>query len=192
MKKAATQSRGASFDKIWTVSNMLSMFRMLLAIPLAFVLQDAERMLPFVLVLSAVAYASDLLDGWVARTFDGESRFGRIIDPLADKVFITVGVLGMEAAGLIPWWFTILVIARDIIILAGGVHLRARTGQVVQSTMLGKATVVSIGVALIAALFGEGSSHPLPVLLLLLAVGMIAASLYGYGQRYVSLIGRKK
>lgn len=192
MKKARTQTRGASFDKIWTVSNMLSMFRMLLAIPLAFVLQDAERMLPFVLLISAVAYASDLLDGWVARTFDGESRFGRIIDPLADKVFITVGVLVMAATRLIPWWFTVLVIARDLIILLGGVHLRMRTGQVVQSTMLGKATVVSIGAALIAALFGLGSSNPLPMLLLLLAVGMIAASLYGYGQRYVSLIGRKK
>jgi cardiolipin synthase (CMP-forming) len=186
MKTKTQQPRDAS-EAIWTPSNMLSMLRMLMALPLAFLLLEPRGNTHWILMLAAAAYASDLLDGWLARQFGGETKFGRIIDPLADKVFITVAVLMMIARGIVPLWFGVVVVARDIIIFAGGMHLRAKSGVLVQSTMLGKATVVSIGVVLVAALFADGR-QTLLTLLMLLSLGFIAASLYSYGERYFRLL----
>lgn len=186
MKTKKQVPRDAS-EAIWTPSNMLSMLRMLLALPLAFLLQEPRGNMHWILIIGAAAYASDLLDGWLARQFGGESKFGRIIDPLADKVFITVTVFMMIAVGIVPLWFGVVVVVRDIIIFAGGIHLRAKSGVLVQSTMLGKATVVSIGVVLVAALFADGRDTLL-TLLMLLSLGFIVASLYNYGERYLRLI----
>jgi cardiolipin synthase (CMP-forming) len=172
---------------VWTASNMVSMLRLLMALPLALLLLEPGRNMHWILVLGALAYASDLLDGWLARHFASESSFGRIIDPLADKVFITVAVVMMIVSNIVPLWFGIVIIARDIIILAGGLHLKRRSGILVQSTMLGKAAVVSIGVVLVTALVTEGR-HVLLTLSLLLSLGLIVASLYTYAERYWKLL----
>lgn len=178
-------------DRIWTPSNMLSFLRMLLVIPFAILLGDVHGNQLLLGAIALIAYATDLLDGWIARTFEGESRLGRIIDPLADKVFIIVAVVVMVVQELLPLWFVIVVVLRDIVILLGGLHLRKRTGVLVQSNMLGKATVVSIGLVLLAAIFGDGGRDTLFTLLLLLSLGLIAASFYTYGERYFRLLRGK-
>ncbi len=186
--KTKKQNPAASVsDAVWTPSNMLSMLRLLMALPLALLFLEPRGNSHWILILAIAAYASDLLDGWLARQFGGETKFGRIIDPLADKVFITVAVLMMIGVGMVPLWFGIAVIARDLIILAGGLHIRSRSGMLVQSTMLGKATVVSICVVLITALFMDGRQTIL-MLLMLLSLGFMVASLYTYGERYLRLI----
>lgn len=71
------------------------------------------------------AAASDGIDGWIARRFDQRSRFGAIIDPIADKsllltAFITLTLVDWGPDGWhLPAWFTALVIARDGIIVGG-------------------------------------------------------------------------
>ncbi len=189
--KAKKKNPSEVSDAVWTPSNMLSMSRMLMAVPLAFLLIEPRGNTHWIVILTGVAYISDLLDGWLARQFGGESKFGRIIDPLADKVYIGVAVLMLIWSGLVPLWFGIVILARDLIILAGGLHLRKRSGILVQSTMLGKATVVSIGVVLIMSLFSEGR-QTIMTLLMLVSLGFIAASLYNYGERYISLMKKAR
>jgi len=71
-----------------------------------------------------LAAASDGLDGFIARRFNQQSRLGSILDPIADKslvltALITLSVVEWGANWSLPIWFSVLVIARDIIILGG-------------------------------------------------------------------------
>ena len=72
-----------------------------------------------------LASASDGIDGWIARRFNQRSRFGAIIDPIADKsllltALITLSIVDWGPDGWrIPLWFATVVIVRDVIILGG-------------------------------------------------------------------------
>lgn len=175
-----------------TISNGLSALRALLTIPLVVLLLDgvATNRLA-ILGIAVLAYGSDLLDGWLARTLRQESDLGRILDPLADKIFVGAGAIALLVAGAIPLWFGVLVLARDLVIFAGGLWLRARTGVLVQSTMLGKFAVVAIAVVLVASLFRSDMNTTTFTLLQLIALGFIAASLTTYGQRFFRILQKK-
>lgn len=74
--------------------------------------------------LFAVAAASDGIDGWVARHFRQKSQLGRILDPIADKLLLVtaivlLGTVGVSGLGKLPTWFPILVVSRDLILVAG-------------------------------------------------------------------------
>ena len=174
--------------RLWTVSNGFSMLRMLMAVPVAYLLFQTPVPRGTVFVLCWAAYATDLLDGWIARKFGQESAIGRVIDPLADKVYIAGMVLAMLVQGMIPVWFVVLVLVRDVTIFLAGMYLRKRTGVLVQSNYTGKAAVVTIGFTLLMALYRTDVSDAVFAGMLALSVVMQAASLVGYGKRFHSLI----
>mgnify|MGYP003383624156 CR=1 FL=1 len=174
--------------RLWTVSNGFSMLRMLMAVPVAYLLFQTPVPRGTVFVLCWAAYATDLLDGWIARKFGQESAIGRVIDPLADKVYIAGMVLAMLVQGMIPVWFVVLVLVRDVTIFLAGMYLRKRTGVLVQSNYTGKAAVVTIGFTLLMALYRTDVSDAVFTGMLALSVAMQAASLIGYGKRFFSLI----
>ena len=174
--------------RLWTVSNGFSMLRMLMAVPVASLLFQTPVPRGTVFVLCWAAYATDLLDGWIARKFGQESAIGRVIDPLADKVYIAGMVLAMLVQGMIPVWFVVLVLVRDLTIFLAGIYLRKRTGVLVQSNYTGKAAVVTIGFTLLMALYRTEVSDAVFAGMLALSVVMQAASLAGYGKRFHSLI----
>lgn len=190
--RGSTSKRNAAAkntsESIFTPSNLVSLLRMLLVIPLVLLFGEPRTNQLYIAALALLAYVSDLADGWLARKFGGESNLGRIIDPLADKVFITAAVLLMIGTNMLPLWFAVVVIARDVIIFAGGMYLKQRSGLIVQSNMLGKAAVVSIGVVLIAALFGSGGTNITLTLLMMVSLGLIFASLYMYGERFLKIL----
>jgi CDP-diacylglycerol--glycerol-3-phosphate 3-phosphatidyltransferase len=70
-------------------------------------------------VLFAAAAATDQLDGWLARRWRVESQFGKIADPLADRLMIGVAVILMWAEGRLPAVAALIVLARDVLLLAG-------------------------------------------------------------------------
>ncbi|MDT8324400.1 MAG: CDP-alcohol phosphatidyltransferase family protein [Bacteroidota bacterium] len=189
-KKRAGKAKSTPSDRIWTPSNMLSFLRVLLVIPFVMLLENTYANQLWLGAICMIAYGTDLLDGWIARKFEGESKLGRIIDPLADKLFITVAVLAMVILELLPLWFVVLVVLRDVIIFIGGMHLRQRTGILVQSNMLGKATVVAIGLTLLATIFHDGGRNTVQEVLIVLSVALIVVSLYKYGERYRDLLRR--
>jgi CDP-diacylglycerol--glycerol-3-phosphate 3-phosphatidyltransferase len=193
MSKKKSKSVPEPNESITSASNLISILRMLLVIPLFLLFDSPKTHQTLIAGLCFFAYLTDLADGWIARQFGGETKLGRIIDPLADKVYIIAFVLLLTMSGMLPLWFTLVVIARDIIIFSGGMYLRAQTGMLVQSNMLGKATIVSIGFTLIAALFSSGGTDVLLMSLMMVSLGLIFASLYVYGERFFKLLksGRK-
>ena len=73
------------------------------------------------LILFAVAGFTDALDGFLAKQFHWESRLGSILDPLADKLLLVSSFLALAWIELIPLWLVVVVIARDLLIIIGGV-----------------------------------------------------------------------
>jgi cardiolipin synthase len=106
---------------VWTVANLLSVFRILLA-PV-FVWSVLNRKASEALLIFFIAGATDLLDGFAARTWHQRSRLGTILDPAGDKLLMAASyiVLTLRSAGpnVIPLWLTILVFSRDLLIVSG-------------------------------------------------------------------------
>ncbi len=140
------------FSNYNTIPNYISIFRLLLSIPFYFLLQninDDFNYRYYTLALILIATASDLIDGFVARKLNQISEFGKIIDPLADKVLIILIVtqlyLSNEIIGLYFW----IIVIRDTIIFVGGIYVSKKIGKVLPSNLIGKITVISIGVFII-------------------------------------------
>ncbi|BCU78990.1 CDP-alcohol phosphatidyltransferase family protein [Luteolibacter sp. LG18] len=87
--------------------------------------QPVEALRWWALATYIAAAASDGIDGWIARRFNQRSRFGEIIDPIADKSLLLTGIITLSVVDWgpggwrIPWWFCALAILRDLIILGG-------------------------------------------------------------------------
>jgi cardiolipin synthase (CMP-forming) len=132
---------------MWNLPNIISLIRLILAFPMAYFLWAGYYEIAFTTLI--IAALSDVLDGYLARKYNDISEFGKIIDPLADKVFITLSALLLVIKGLIPIWFAVAIIARDLVILSGGLYSRKKLGYVIPSNYIGKATVILIGFSII-------------------------------------------
>ncbi len=91
----------------------------------------------FGLACFAVAVLTDLLDGYLARKFDSETVLGKLMDPLADKLLVTAGLIMLIPLDRVPAWVCLIIIAREIFI-TGIRGLAASTGTVVAADNLGK------------------------------------------------------
>lgn len=64
----------------------------------------------------SLAMITDLIDGKVARRWGQVTNFGKIADPIADKVLVGGALIGLSLLGVVPWWMTIVILARELII----------------------------------------------------------------------------
>jgi len=171
---------------ILTISNLVSLFRLFLVIPTIYFLSqigEHEKFRIIVIILFFIAYLSDLLDGFLARKFNEITEFGKIIDPLADKVFVIGIILQLYISGEITHLYFWIVLLRDVIILIGGVIVSKTIGKVLPSNLLGKITVASIAIFLLAVILGAKET---PLLFNVLQYGSIFlsfASVLGYALR---------
>jgi cardiolipin synthase len=99
--------------------NMLTFSRLILAVPLGILILREDFGLA--LAIGGIAGLTDALDGYFARRLGVFSRFGAALDPIADKVLVTVAFLCFARVELIPWYLAIAVIARDLIIVTGAI-----------------------------------------------------------------------
>jgi cardiolipin synthase len=144
------------------IPNIISILRIILVIP-TIVLLFHERY-GQALVLFAVAGASDGLDGYIAKRFNYVSRLGTILDPLADKLLLVSTYVTLAWLGLLPAWLVIAVIARDALIVSGGIAYHYLIGQYdMAPTLISKInTLTQIVLALAVVL--SVSVLPLPEL----------------------------
>ena len=99
--------------------NFISITRIALVGPILIYIQTEQYGLALALFL--VAGVSDGIDGYLAKTFDWQTRLGVILDPFADKVLVGVTFFAIVINGLAPLWFAVLVILRDIVIMASAI-----------------------------------------------------------------------
>jgi cardiolipin synthase len=107
--------------RIFTIPNLLSLFRLLL-IPVFLVLLVNGQYI-WALVVLVASSLTDFVDGYVARHFNQISRVGQLLDPAADRLFIFSTLIGLAWTGFIPWWLAGVIFGREALLLIVGVIL---------------------------------------------------------------------
>lgn len=142
-----------------TVPNLLSILRMGL-VPF-FIIAVVNGESRKALVIFMVAGLTDALDGFIARFYHQQSLLGTYLDPIADKLLLTaayvvLSIPGLNPAFLIPFWVTVLVIARDVLILLVGLILYLALGvRSFRPTLVSKlTTAVQVATVILVLLAG--------------------------------------
>jgi CDP-diacylglycerol--glycerol-3-phosphate 3-phosphatidyltransferase len=168
------------------ISNLLSVFRIILIIPLSYLFfSDFEQNKYLILGVLILMYITDLLDGYLARKLNQVSELGKIIDPLADKLVVGIVAIMMFMKGLIPLWFILFIILRDLLILGFGLYLKSKKKIVLMSNYPGKIAVLIIGLALTFSIFKDSELlRNISSLLYYISTILIVYSSYLYYKRF--------
>ncbi len=181
--------------KFFNISNLLSFSRFIILIPTIYFLTLEPSIILFdaygfqlslnraiSMFFMFLLYLSDLADGYLARKYNQITEFGKIIDPLADKVCVGAIVLSLVQQGDLPAWYVGIVIGRDILILSAGAYLSSRIKFVLPSNKIGKYTVTSIAAVIAFSMLKVKGL--IMDLLISVSITMIFISLYVYGKRF--------
>lgn len=140
--------------------NLLTLLRLLLAPFIFFWLWQDEfgRAAGWLLV----AVLSNLLDGFLARQFRWQTELGGMLDPLADKWLMGLCFIGLALSDHVPLWLLVLVLARDVVIVAGAAAYRGLIGPFSASPRpLGKLSTLVQSLFVLASIFALGWGWPL-------------------------------
>jgi cardiolipin synthase len=173
----------------WTVSNVLSVARVALLIPVLYLLlklNNGDRTLAAGFML--VAVLTDFLDGEIARRLHQETEFGRIIDPLADKICAGAVVIALVSLGDVPLWFLFVLIGRDTLILLGGVYIAKTKKVVYHSNWAGKGATAIVAAYLILATLRIESVNFLEAVLLWSSAAFLVLSFILYCKRFYNAV----
>lgn len=194
------------------LANKLTMLRIFL-VPL-FLIFIAVKNIPYGTFIATfifiIASLTDQLDGYIARSRNQVTNFGKFMDPLADKLLVTAALISLVELQVVPAWATVVIIAREFAV-SGLRTIAASEGKVIAASMWGKVKTVTQIAAIIALLIqvNIGSSKYLislvesstiikdifnygPKLLLLLAVIMTLISGYDYFKKNLNIINSNK
>ncbi|KAG8443704.1 hypothetical protein GDO86_009033 [Hymenochirus boettgeri] len=200
------------YENPWTIPNMLSMTRIALSPVLGYLIVVED----FNLALGLFAFAgiTDLLDGYIARNWANQkSALGSALDPLADKILISVLYVCLTYANLIPVPLTIMIILRDIVLIAAVFYVRYKTlppprtvsryfnpcyaTAHLEPTFISKMNtavqLILVAASLAAPVFNYVDSIYLQTLWVITAIttGASAYSYYHYGQQTVKVLNKK-
>ena len=142
------------FTNVWNVPNVLTMMRLVL-IPVFVIVffntpRDQDKIAA--LVVFAVASITDMFDGMLARKLNQITDFGKLFDPLADKVMVVTALVCQAVIGVFPWTAIIIVAAKELIMLLGGMFMLGK-GVVVYSNYVGKTAQVFFIASLLLSFF---------------------------------------
>lgn len=137
-------------------------------------------------IIFLVASFTDFLDGYLARKWNQITAFGKLFDPLADKLMTIAALYCLADTGYIAWWVVIAIVLKELIMVLGSLFMLGQK-VVVHANYLGKAATV-LFIAAVALVFPW---HPVNALstvgtvLLYLAVALSVAAMLVYGYQFL-------
>lgn len=160
-------SSHAAEEKLWTPANVVTLVR-ICCVPVFVVAiispwpawfsgwGDFEPYKPWVAALIFVLLAAtDGLDGYLARSRNEVTNFGKFVDPLADKILVAAALLALVELSVIPSWPALIILAREFIV-SGIRMVAASQGTVIAASWYGKAKTVSQIVAIVLFIVKDG------------------------------------
>lgn len=105
------------------------------------------------MVLVFIAFISDYLDGIIARRFNQISEWGKILDPLGDKLAIGIMLIVLYLKQQVPLWLVIIVIGRDVAILITGLFMVEKYRLITPSNFIGKVAANVLALMVISYIF---------------------------------------
>lgn len=143
-------------DRIWTSPNVLSMLRLVVVpIFLWLILTHHDGWAVVVLTLSGI---SDYFDGKIARKYNLVTRFGQVLDPVADRLYILSTLFGLAWREIIPWWLVAILVSREVFGTALLMVVRHHGYRALPVHFVGKAATFDLLYAFPLILLGQGDS----------------------------------
>ena len=140
-------------NRIFTVPNVLSMFRLaLVPVFLLYLVNGYDIVALIILVVSSL---TDFLDGQIARRFNQVTRIGQLLDPAADRLYLLATLLGLASRGLVPWWIVVIIVSRDVMLIVLGIVLANHGYGPLPVHHLGKAATFCLFYALPVLVLGQ-------------------------------------
>ena len=185
------------FSNVWTIPNVLTIIRMLL-IPVFVVLFFKGQKIAALCVFCA-ASLTDMLDGYLARKLNQITDFGKLFDPLADKLMVLTAMVCQGIDGVFPWIAIIIVAVKELVMVLGGVFM-LKNNVVVYSNYVGKTAQVFFIASLILSFFHEKflegnivlRGMTPDIILLWITVMLAIAAMVVYGIEAVNTIRKNK
>jgi CDP-diacylglycerol--glycerol-3-phosphate 3-phosphatidyltransferase len=167
-----------------TVPNLLTVFRILLVpVLVAVLLSESPGGDALAAAVFVLASATDYLDGWIARRHKRESNFGKLMDPLADKLLVTAALVSLVSLDRVAAWVAMVIIAREFAV-TGLRQIAVEQGHVIPASQWGKVkTVLQVAMVLVLIIV---DGRPLGVDLLVyvtVAVTVLSGADYFFGLR---------
>ena len=165
---------------VWNVPNVLTMIRLAL-IPV-FVVLHAMYLEKLALVTFCVASATDWLDGHIARKYNLITDFGKLMDPLADKLMVCTALIMQGLRGYFPVVAIIIVILKELVMIYGSSYMLAND-VVVYANIWGKLAQCSFILALVLSFWHPefaAMNFPIDRVCLWIAVAIAVVALVDY------------
>jgi len=132
-------------------------------------------------IVFGIAGITDQIDGFLARRWHVESRFGKIADPLADRLMIDAAVILLVYYDRLPWAGLVVIVGRDVLLLAGSAFLAPRGGLDVEVNVVGKAATWILYAAIGFRIVTHPSTQwPLVLFWIGIALALVAGALYAW------------
>jgi len=126
---------------MWNLPNILTLSRLALTVVFLYLLTLGEKGGGYdaAVVVLLVAGLTDLLDGWLARRWNICTAFGRMADPLMDKILICGGFIFLYCyrEAIVPFWVVMIVVGREFVVTAMRFYVEAQ-GNKFAATVFGK------------------------------------------------------
>lgn len=166
------------------IANKLTLLRIvLIPVFIVFFYIDVPYKYHFATLVFIIASLTDLFDGKLARKHDIVTNFGKLVDPIADKLLVSSALVMLAALGWVHEIIVIILIGREFIV-SGLRLLAAAKGVVLAASMLGKIKTVVQIVAICAVLLQDGFFRsmgiPFGEILMWVSVGLAVVSLADY------------
>ena len=179
-------------DRIMTLANAISISRIFLAIPLVLLFEDISKgeqdKLWWAFGLIIIIVLTDFLDGYVARKAEETTNFGKLIDPVADKVCMMVVMIYLIISYKLPFLLFFVTLAiRDVFLIIIGVYLMFSQEEVFQSNRSGKWFMGITALMMTFFLFKDPLGIPGYILWMTYLISMLlfAFSTFEYMRRYM-------
>ena len=143
--------------RILTVPNLITLVRLACIPVYVWLLFGAHRQTASALLL-AVLGATDWIDGYVARRFHQVSTFGKVLDPVADRILVVTAVVSIIVYGAVPVWFGVATLAREVVVSAAVLLLASLGAARIDVLWVGKAGTFALMFAYPAFLLSDGAA----------------------------------
>jgi len=178
------------------LANKLTLTRIILVpVFFFFFLTKIKYGIYIAVTIFVVAASTDGLDGYIARSRNQITKFGKLIDPLADKLLISAALIALVEMGKISTWIAVIIIGREFAITGLRV-IAASEGKVISASPLGKIKTISQIIAIVSILLNNFPfsliNFPFGTIAMGIAVTFTVLSGIDYFYRNINLIEIKR
>jgi CDP-diacylglycerol--glycerol-3-phosphate 3-phosphatidyltransferase len=164
--------------------NVLTLLRILLVpVLVAALVQEGGGGDTLAAVVFVLASITDALDGWIARRQKSVSTFGKLMDPLADKLLVTAALVSLVSLDRVSAWVAMVIIAREFAV-TGLRQLAMEHGEVIPASIWGKIkTVAQVAMVLVLILVEDSPAWVDALVWVTVAITVVSGADYFFGFR---------